>query len=486
MRGAPAVSAIAAGRMGRNGGAFGTKCSSAGANGTMSGMSGSSAAGTVAVQRPRVWTRGAGMVQQGACAETSLRANAREDGFTLIESITAATILLIIAVAVMTTLITTGGWYAKARMRTEASSVASEVMSKILSRNYADIHYADQGVDWPEGIPQSFEWRGFSIDTSMTPTVDPSTGIDMLQIIVTANPSGRDALDPAVSVIRYASGWQQDSANTETMTVPVQVQIVLSDSEGGADTGTLRGARVQLLADSPGVPEVYYAVTDDAGIATFPKVQEAGYFLTCDPRFGSILRPRNFPVRVFPTHGGSSNNPIKAVVKYTLPVVRRDRAAVLRVGAYRSTGWTKPFGSPWAHPPTPYQPVLGLTVYARPNLNDSSSGSGTLGYGTKYPTADQLPNGGIYTGTVNAYGVAVIEIPWTCDPDDGQSWEVWTWTKDSVTGQTTKHTLTSYATGSWVTDLSIIDLPADGNFANTPQWDVSDGLANAVPGSEPQ
>jgi prepilin-type N-terminal cleavage/methylation domain-containing protein len=68
--------------------------------------------------------------------------HARDDGFTLIESLTAAAILLIIAVAIVTTLIATGGWYSSARTRTEANTVANEVMSLILSRNYSDIHYA--------------------------------------------------------------------------------------------------------------------------------------------------------------------------------------------------------------------------------------------------------------------------------------------------------------------------------------------------------
>jgi len=431
------------------------------------------------------------MVQQGACVEPTGRASARDDGFTLIESITASAILLIIAVAVITTLVTTGGWYAKARMRTEASSVANEVMSLILSRNYADIHYAEEGVEWPTGILQDMTWPTaigeFAVETSLTPTIDPSTGIDMLQIIVTASPVG-EALDPPVSVIRYASGWQQDSAITEKIKVPVQVQIVMADSqEAGGDTGSLRGARVQLL-DATSTVEAYYAVTNDAGVATFPNVEEGQYFLTCDPRFGTDIRPRNFPVRVFPTHGGSANNPIKAVVKYTLNVVRRDTEAILRVGAYRSTGWTKPLGggiNSWTPPPTPYQPVEGLVIYARPNLNTSGSGSGTLRYGTKYPQASQLPGGGVYSGVVNAYGVAVIKVPWTIDPNEGQTWDVWCTTRNSATGVETKHTLVDYAPGSWVKELHLIDLPVDGDFARTPQWDVSDGLENAVPVNNP-
>jgi prepilin-type N-terminal cleavage/methylation domain-containing protein len=100
--------------------------------------------------------------------------HARDDGFTLIESLTAAAILLVIAVAIVTTLIATGGWYSSARTRTEATAVANEVMSLILSRNYSDIHYAESNETWPTGIPRQMPWQtaygDFTVETSMTPT----------------------------------------------------------------------------------------------------------------------------------------------------------------------------------------------------------------------------------------------------------------------------------------------------------------------------
>lgn len=63
------------------------------------------------------------------------RGDLSDDGFTLIESLTASAILLVVAVGVINTLVTTGGWYAQARLRTEANAVANQVMSVILSRN---------------------------------------------------------------------------------------------------------------------------------------------------------------------------------------------------------------------------------------------------------------------------------------------------------------------------------------------------------------
>jgi len=410
--------------------------------------------------------------------------HARDDGFTLIESLTAAAILLVIAVAVVTTVIATGGWYSSARTRTEATAVANEAMSLILSRNYSDIHYAESNESWPTGIPLKIDdwstaYGTFTVETSLTPTVDPATGIDMIQIIVTAYPQG-GPLDPAVAVIRFASGWQQQSAAVAGFEVPVRVELT-----GVADGLSLKGVRVQLL-DVNNLDETHYAVTDSTGVADFGKVKEGQYFLTSDPRFGTDIRPRNFPRRVFPTHGGTANNPIAAVVTYQLPVVRSTTPAVLRVGVYETKGFTNPQpvmgGFGWDGPETPYKPVYGCTVYAQPTLNAAGSGTGTFGYGTIYPDTSILPNGGIYSGTVNAYGIAVIQVPWTLDgsslqPEysDTQYWTVWCTTKDAsghvVTSKTVQPIIDRW-TGSW---SAIITAPNGtetkyGDYLKVPQW----------------
>lgn len=411
--------------------------------------------------------------------------SALDGGFTLIESLTASAILLIIAVAVVTTLVTTGGWYAKARMRTEANAVANEVMSLILSRNADQIVYAADSVTWPTGIHKTMTkptaYGDFSIDTSLAATVDPATGLPMMQVIVTANPVGQ-TLDPAVSVIRFASGWQQQSAATKQFMVPVQVQLSLV---GGAIPSSMRGVRVQLL-DATTMAEYRYAVSNDSGLANFGDVPEGQYFLTCDPRFGTSIRPKNFPTRVYPTHGGSATQEVKAVVTYPLDVVNYPNKAILRVGAYRTTGWTNPQPAGggayyWTEPDRPYQPVSGLTVYARPVLNGTASGSGTLGYGSTYPDEKQLllARRGVdyYSGLVNAYGVACIEVDWTTLP--GQTWDVWCYT--NVNGTQVKHELTDNESGSWTTQLDRIDLPSNGNYSAAPQWERLTGDPVAGP-----
>jgi prepilin-type N-terminal cleavage/methylation domain-containing protein len=428
-------------------------------------------------------------------AGAGMRRGAEHDGgFTLIESLTAATILLIIAVAVITTLVTTGGWYAKARMRTEANAIANEVMAKILSRNAGEIHYADSGKSWADGgiqplMPWDSAYGPFAVETSLTPTVDPSTGTSMTQVVVTAYPQG-SPLDPPVSVIRYASGWQNVATANKVFKIPVEVQIIVTDNQtSGGDSGSLRGVRVQLL-DSMTLAESRYAVTDDAGVARFADVAEGQYFLTCDPRFGTDIRPRNFPVRIYPTHGGAANNPILATMKYNLMVVRRNRKATLRVGAFQTAGFTNPQAQgngtfQWTSPPTPYKPVEGLVIYARPNLNNGA-GAGTFGTGATYPDEKQLlthmSGKDYYSGTVNAYGVANIEIDWTTDHDAGQTWTVWCTTVPASNGVPTLHQMTTDVTGSWSNELWNIDLPSDGRLDNAPQWDM---LGTAKPINTP-
>lgn len=415
--------------------------------------------------------------------------SSRDGGFTLIESLTAAAILLVIAVAIVTTLIATGGWYASARIRTEASAVANEVMSLILSRNYADIHYAESNQPWPAGIQRTMPWStngygDFTVETSMTPTIDPATGIDMMQIVVTAYPVDRP-LTPEVAVIRFASGWQQQAASTKEFEVPVRVELHGTPMGDGLN---LRGVRVQLLnVDS--LAETRYAVTDANGVADFGLVKEGQYFLTSDPRFGTDIRPKFFPNRVFPTHAGTANNPIQAKVTYPLEVVRSNVPAVLKVGVYKTKGFTNPQetspGSKewgWDQPERPYKPVYGLTVYAQPTLNAVGSGTGTYGYGTKYPETSILPNAGVYAGTVNAYGVATIEVPWTLETSS-QYWTVWCTVKDA-SNRTTKLTITDVWPADWTSIISQPDGtdPKYGDYSKIPQWQH---LGNVTPVNTP-
>jgi type II secretory pathway pseudopilin PulG len=383
----------------------------------------------------------------------------RDDaGFTLIESLAAAGILLVVAGGVITTLIATSNWYANARLRTQAYSVANQVMSNILARNYSDIHFAAAGETWPGGIPEHMNWpqtgsKQFTVYTSMETTTDPKTYLEMKKISVAAIPVNQ-SLTPTVTVVRFTSGWQQMASSTQRFYVTVKVRLVplqASDHVG-------QGARVQLL-DPDTLAESYFATTDRDGIATFYNVLEGQYYLTSDPRFGTNIRPVRFPQRISPTHGGSANNPIMPVNSYDLLVTNSNIGATLKVGAYRTEGWTVVGGLPQP-PEIPYRIIPGLTVYAVPVLNGASAGSsGYYGMGDAplYPLESKL---GVYSATANAYGVAAIPIPWTIDSST-QYWNVWCRTVDG-SGHVTIHRLTTTASGGWD---SRVQRP-DGAFNN--------------------
>jgi type II secretory pathway pseudopilin PulG len=417
-------------------------------------------------------------VERGtARAASSLARAARDDGgFTILESLTAATILLVVSVGIVMVLVTTGGWYAKATVRTQANTVASQVMSIILSRNYGDLHYPTQAdVDarkmWPAVIPQRMVWPttigDYSVETNLTPTTDPATGVDMQRITVIVNPVSQ-TLDPPATVIRYASGWQGMASTTGIFKVPVHVQL----KQGGVNLAA-RGVRVQLL-DPLTMAEARYAITDGTGLAVFTDVVERpdGYFLTADPRFGTDVRPLHFPTRHFPTHGGSANSPILSINSYDLEVHVANQSAILRVGVFRGSGWRfagQGAGGTmnWVSTEIPYRPVYSEIVYAKPTLNTSTDNS-IYGIGNlpRYPDETNM----VYSGTVNAYGVACIEVPWTTDVDEGQYWTIWCSTTDAD-GIVDHHARIDYATGSWTADIKMPDLPSTGVYTEAPQWE---------------
>jgi prepilin-type N-terminal cleavage/methylation domain-containing protein len=406
-----------------------------------------------------------------ACVGSTTVGRRRSDdgGFTLIESLAASAILLVIAVGVITTLITTGGWYAKARLRTQAFTVANQVMATVLSRNYADIHYGDSGETWPGAIFPEMSWPStgtaqFNVQTSWETTTDPKTGLEMKKIEVSAIPVAQ-SLDPTVTIIRYASGWQQTGSLAEKYLVTVAVRLVPYNFEV-PEGQTLKGARVQLL-DVNDLHEAYYATTDDTNVATFHNVLEGEYFLTSDPRFGTDLRPVYFPKRITPTHGGSGANVVLTVNSYDLSVTKSSTGALLKVGAYKTEGWT--VVDDQAQPPeVPYKFPTGLVIYASPVLN---AGTGTTGYygmsGNLYPDETKLA-GVPYSATVNAYGVAAVPIPWITNSLEGQYWKVWCRTKDSE-NRVTIHaftTLASSKSGGWDNRVQ----RPEGAFDPTPEF----------------
>ncbi len=420
---------------------------------------------------------------------TSSRAHvARDDrGFSLIESLVASAILLTIAIVVMTTLIATSTWYAKARIRTEAGAVANEVISLILSRNASDIHRPAEGETWPAAIPATMPWPSavgtFSVETSLVPQVDPATGTHVTEVIVTASPVGQ-VLDPAVSIMRYVSGWQEKDPGAEKSQVTVEVQLQ-TDHVSLAQSGV----RVQLL-DVSTLGETYYAVSNSAGVARFESVTEGQYFLTSDPRFGTDIRPLHFPERVYPTRLGPPGQADAPSVKYSLEVVRQDSPAILSVGAFQTDGFTGGglvLGVPTWNIEKPYRPVQSasgtkLVIYARPVLNAPGTVSGVVGSGSTYPKESML---GPYSAAVNDYGVAKIVVPWTIDPSLGQSWEVWCSFRDRTTGVLTTHFLLpngDHASGGWGVPVNQIDLMDQGQRVLLPQFT---GLLNVDPVNSP-
>lgn len=404
-----------------------------------------------------------------------------DGGFTLIESLTAATILLIIAVAVITTLVTTAGWYSKARMRTEANAVANEIMTNIMSRNASDIQRPKlEGQTWPEYIPERMDdWSTpagmFTIETSLSPWASSSIDVTMTQVIVTAYPKGQP-LDPAVTIIRYASGWQDKSAPRKDGYAHVTVTVDMADKTPGRDYAAgatndksdLSGARVQLLAavDSTSSAlkmgnEAYFAVTGSDGVADFGMIRTGKYFVTCDPRFGSDIRPEHFPMLIYPTGGGSAGAAADDVLSYHLAVVESGSKAILRVGAFLNAGYTKISAYEWKSPQSPYQ-LSNVYVCAQPLLNTGTK-SRTLGYESVYPDESSL----VYKAKVNAFGIAPISVGWTIDADEGQKWTVWV---EDADGNVIADPKDDIAQGSWTTDLTVPDLLTDYDYGTLPQF----------------
>jgi len=379
-------------------------------------------------------------------------AEPRDGGFTLLESLTAAAILLIVAGGIITTLIATSNWYANARLRTQAYAAANQVMENILARNYVDIHFANEstGERWrPEVIEQSAVWPSsgaaqFTILTSMETTTDPKTALEMKRIAVSAIPVNR-SLEPTVTVIRFTSGWQ--GLATATSKAPVSLEVHLQPMVQ-TDAPLGGGARVQLL-DPLTLSEAYFATSDSSGVARFTNVVEGQYYLSCDPRFGTDIRPVYFPMRIAPSHGGTVQNPIPVVNSYDLLVHRSSIGATLRVGAYQTEGWTAVQGPSGVKEPVapevPYRVVEQLVVYARPILNGSSASTDYYGLGGAllYPQESKL---GPYSATVNAYGVAAIPIPYLTN--SSQRWKIWCRTRDA-SGVVTVHTMTTSVSGDW-------------------------------------
>lgn len=324
--------------------------------------------------------------------------HARDDGYTLIESMAAAAILVLVAAGVITALIATAGWFAAANTRAAATAVASQEMAWIRSRGYANIAVgssipASKSVDAPGGH--------FSVETSIASVVDTDTQLPMKRITVTVSTLG---MTTPVFMVNYAS--ENTGSPEQVYYVPVTVNCIEANSLNRA------GTPVQLRDINNLDAVSYTALTGDDNVAHFPAVKEGQYWLTVDPTY-PVVHAYTFPERVAPTRNSLNSWNLSV----TAPDMSGANQAYLRVGAFRAGGWY--FDGIGFKPPTSLEPVEGLVVFASPQLN--SAGPGATGL-SQYPTATLT-----YSGVVNAYGIACIKIPWTLSTRsvDNQSWHVW-------------------------------------------------------------
>jgi hypothetical protein len=323
-------------------------------------------------------------------------------------------------------------------------------------------------------------YGSFSIDTSITPAVDAATQLAMTRIEVMVSSLGR-AMTP-VSLVSYVSNTAA-SGGTPTFHVPVRVVCVPGTVinnptvyDANPDSSyNHQGTPVQLR-DIDNLSQVAYtAMTDGNNVATFPAVAVGQYWLTSDPTY-PVVHAIYFPVRISPAAGGTSTNPILSVNEYNLAVTKPNSTqafqATLRVGAYRTGGWY--FDDPidgvlQFSTTTPYQPAAGLVVHAQPQLNTMDPGYYGHGSLSRYPDNTNM----IYSGTVNGYGVACINIPWTLDPLEGQYWKVWATTTARPAGN--PYSLFTSIPGGWTSVVNEPEKPASGQTTDIPQFQFVTG-----------
>jgi type II secretory pathway pseudopilin PulG len=406
-----------------------------------------------------------------------------DGGFTLIESLLAAAILLVVSAAIITVLVATATWYASARTQAQATSVAHEVMALIQARAYTEIQVSAAGV-WPSSIPAQMETETpagrFAIETTIAPATDPTTQLAMTRIEVAV--TSLDRTMTPISLIAFASNTAASGADRKVY-VPVKVVCVpgsnISNStvlDANPDASYNNAGTPVQLRNIDNMDEVAYtALTDASNVAFFPAVAVGQYWLTSEPSY-PVVHAMFFPIRISPAAGGTSNNPVLSLNEYNLGVTQPNASsayqATLRVGAYRSVGWY--FGGivGGVHPfsaPTPYQPVTGLVVHAQPMLNTMDPGYFGSGALSRYPDNTNM----VYSATVNGFGVAVINIPWTLDPLEGQYWKVWATTTTRST--TNPYTLFTSIPGDWTNVVNQPERPSTAQNQDIPQFQYVTG-----------
>jgi len=219
----------------------------------------------------------------------------------------------------------------------------------------------------------------------------------------------------------------------------------------------------------------YTSLTDANNVAYFPNVAVGQYWLTSDPTY-PVVHSVFFPVRITPAAGGTSNNPVLSLNEYNLgvtqPNITSAYQATLRIGAYRGAGWYFSGVVNGVHQftaTTPYAPVAGMVIHAQPQLNTMDPGYFGSGALSRYPDNTNM----VYTGTVNGYGVAVINVPWTLDPLEGQYWKVWA--TSTTRPAANPYNLYTSIPGDWTDVVSQPEKPLTYMNTDIPQFQYVTG-----------
>ncbi len=342
----------------------------------------------------------------------------RDDaGFTLAESIFAAFALFVISVSVLFVVSSSSAWYGSARTRTAASSIANDVLTKILARNVGLIYVdpAKTVADFPGSIPPILTFASdqgtvtATIGISVLPT-DTVTNQPVKKVTVTAT-----CASSTVTATGYSSGWpvlhSPGTAFESTYTIQVKVKLVGS--------GSVAGTPVQLRSAGDFRTVAYQAPAGQDGYADL-QVLEGDYFLTVPPDW-SGQSAVYFPRLIHVWNQGSDKNPILAMYHLFLYAGSSAQAhPVIKVGVFSSDGL--PVGSPvdGGSDISLHGPLTGAKVSIEP----------------VYPAAGVAlyPPSGTFLQSkyVGADGTVSFTLPYTTESGGGTSYRVWTQTTTGV------------------------------------------------------
>jgi hypothetical protein len=417
----------------------------------------------------------------------------RDDaGFTLIEAVIAAGLMLAASVVVLTVQTQTTTWWATANARTVATDTARSVLANTLSRNYGDV-VLESGANPIHAHTTTSTIVGVaSIDTSIV-DVPPAAGDPVQRPLrrVTVTASVRDQV---VSVSGYSTGWEQVAgpAGASGGKYMVEVYVVIGGgtvlttpyayhAAGTAWAGyrnpnyIQQGTTVQLR-DANDFNKVVAETYEDAyGFAWFT-VKEGSYYLTIPPLVPAQQKALYFPVLITPWHQGSDKNPVLAPREYFIATSMTGWASgsannMVKVGVSSSDGY--PVGTAWKSAKDPddtlYDQNYGQKNAAGIYYGQAHGGMPNVHVYMKpvFVTGDPLkptyPDPKYFTGPGNPWYAGVqgnsfatgtkpqtdgwtdingqvdLTIPYGNAPNDGSYYRVWFDTVDNTTNPPTPH-----------------------------------------------